>query len=78
MGSSSAKLPCEAVSKEMELVQAALAPYKRPANILLADSPLPKTAIRKVARERLDIKHDFRLDCWLQSGASGPEEEVQA
>jgi long-chain acyl-CoA synthetase len=47
--------------------QASLAAYKRVSEIMLADMPLPKTAIRKVARGQIAESYAFDTARWAQS-----------
>jgi hypothetical protein len=42
--------------------------------IALAAAPLPKTAIGKVARERLDEVYEFSFDAWLASASEAPRD----
>jgi len=47
--------------------QGALASYKRVSELMLADTPLPKTAIRKVARGQIADSYTFDPGRWAQS-----------
>jgi long-chain acyl-CoA synthetase len=44
-----------------------LAAYKRVARVELVDAPLPKTALRKVARGRVEDAYEFDFQTWLTS-----------
>jgi long-chain acyl-CoA synthetase len=44
-----------------------LAAYKRVARVELVDAPLPKTALRKVARGRVEDAYEFDFQSWLTS-----------
>jgi long-chain acyl-CoA synthetase len=62
----------QAIVSEVERVQGPLAAYERPSVITLADAPLPKTPIGKVAREHLDENYEFSFDAWLASAGEAP------
>ena len=48
-----------------------LAAYKRVTQLLIADSPLPKTAIQKVSRAHLSEEYEFSVKRWReQAGAT--------
>ncbi len=53
------------VSEEVRLQEEQLAPYKRVAEIILTDTPLPKNALRKVSREELADSYSFDVDKWV-------------
>jgi long-chain acyl-CoA synthetase len=55
------------VTAEIERFGRELAAYKRVSRIELTDSPLPKTALRKVARGQLQDEYDFEYERWLAS-----------
>ena len=59
------------VSAEVERQCKQLAAYKRVARIELSDEPLPKTALRKVARGRIAGVYEFDYEHWLASGEAG-------
>jgi len=59
------------VQQEVDRVQADLAPYKRIAEVILTDTPLPRTDLRKVRRGSIREHCSFDLDKLL----SGDEEE---
>ena len=44
-----------------------LAPYKRVSELILTDTPLPKTALQKIARGQLGDSYSFDLKRWEQS-----------
>jgi len=52
------------LASEMEQFAADLAPFKRVSEIILTDTPLPKTALQKVARGQLRDSHSFDLKRW--------------
>ncbi|HXF51007.1 MAG TPA: AMP-binding protein [Dehalococcoidia bacterium] len=54
---------------------AALAQYKRIADIQLSDQPLPKTVLRKIARGSIKERYSFDVATWE---TSAPEEAVPA
>ena len=56
-----------AIADEIERLQHELAAYKRPSVVLISDAPLPKTAIRKVAREQLRDSYEFSFETWCAS-----------
>jgi long-chain acyl-CoA synthetase len=55
------------VAAEIELQAAELAPYKRASQVILTDTPLPKTgALRKVAREQMSDDYSFDVKRWAE------------
>lgn len=64
-----------AIAGEIERLQHELAAHKRPSVVLISDAPLPKTAIRKVAREQLRDSYDFSFETWIASKREEPTEE---
>ena len=64
-----------AIAGEIERLQHELAAHKRPSLVLISDAPLPKTAIRKVAREQLRDSYDFSFETWIASKREEPTEE---
>ncbi len=59
------------VQEELEAFMRELAPYKRVSEIVLTDTPLPKTAgLQKVIREQMRESYSFDLKRWLQSAAA--------
>jgi long-chain acyl-CoA synthetase len=48
-----------------------LASYKRVTRVELSDTPLPKTALRKVARGQLRDAYEFDYETWVASVAEG-------
>ncbi len=58
------------VEAEIDNLEQALAPYKRTVECLLADTPLPKTAIRKVAREQLSDSYSFDVKRWQENASN--------
>jgi long-chain acyl-CoA synthetase len=57
------------VAAEVEALCHDLAPYKRITDLQLSDTPLPKTPLRKVAREQAPAEPTFVLERWLASAA---------
>jgi long-chain acyl-CoA synthetase len=49
-----------------------LAAYKRISRVELTDAPLPKTALQKVARGRVEDGYEFDFQRWLASTADPP------
>ena len=64
-GELSASVVLSAVSDEVERLAKELAAYKRVSHLELTDQPLPKTALRKVARGQLADAYDFDFERWL-------------
>ena len=58
------------VETEIDSLEQGLAPYKRTVECLLADAPLPKTALRKIAREQLSESYPFDIKRWQESAAA--------
>lgn len=56
------------VGGEVERLGRTLAAYKRVGRIELTATPLPKTAVRKVARGQLAESYSFNYEEWLSSG----------
>jgi long-chain acyl-CoA synthetase len=56
------------VAAEIDRLGRDLAAYKRVSRIELADSPLPKTPLLKVARGQIADAYDFDFERWLASG----------
>ena len=59
-----------------------LAPYKRTTDFMLTDIPLPKTALRKVARGQIADSYTFDARRWEQSwaelmAAAAPPEDAE-
>jgi long-chain acyl-CoA synthetase len=54
------------VGEEIERLGRDLAPYKRVARVELSDTPLPKTALQKVARGQLPEEISFSLRHWQE------------
>jgi long-chain acyl-CoA synthetase len=55
------------VAAEVERLGKQLAAYKRVTRIELTDEPLPKTALQKVARGRIEPTYTFDVDKWRQA-----------
>ena len=58
------------IGAEAERLGQELAAYKRVGRIELSDAPLPKTALRKVARGQVADDYAFDLERWLASAAA--------
>jgi long-chain acyl-CoA synthetase len=54
------------VAAEFERHAADLAPYKRVSQVVITDTPLPKTAILKVHREQMSDEHSFDVKRWAE------------
>jgi len=54
------------VAAEIDSQEAELAPYKRVSQVILTDTPLPKTPLRKVLREQLSDDYSFDLKRWVE------------
>ena len=57
------------VDAEIDSLCKQLATYKRVTRVELSDTPLPKTALRKVARGMLHDSYEFDFETWLRSPA---------
>ncbi len=73
----------KAVQEELDAFARKLAPYKRVTDLVLTDTPLPKTPLLKVARGQLRDSHSFDLKRWQetaleQAQMAGNEPEVPA
>ncbi len=55
------------VKAEIDANETDVAQYKRISDFILTDMPLPKTALRKVARGQIADSYGFDLDRWEQS-----------
>jgi len=55
------------IREDVDRLGQRLAAYKRIARIELSDAPLPKTALRKVARGHIADRYEFDYDAWLES-----------
>ena len=55
------------VAAELEVQAAEMAPYKRISQVIITDAPLPKTALRKVARGQLSDDYSFDVKRWAES-----------
>jgi long-chain acyl-CoA synthetase len=74
------------VADALDTVARDLAPHKRVSEVILTDTPLPKTAILKVMRGRLPDSFSFDLKRWQENavlqpaipGSDGAEPEEQA
>lgn len=58
------------IAAEIERHAVDLAPYKRVSRIILADTPLPKTAILKVHREQMSDDYSFDMKRWAEQAQS--------
>jgi long-chain acyl-CoA synthetase len=54
------------VAAEIDSLEADLAPYKHVSQVILTDTPLPKTALRKVAREQMSDDYSFDVKQWAE------------
>jgi long-chain acyl-CoA synthetase len=57
------------VKEEIDRNEADVAAHKRTTDLVLTDTPLPKTALRKVMRGQLAESHTFELDTWERTWA---------
>lgn len=55
------------VQEELDTFMRELAPYKRVSELILTDTPLPKTALQKVMRHQLRDSYSFDFKRWEQS-----------
>ena len=62
-----------AVQEELAELAKNMAPYKRVSDLMLSDRPLPKTALRDLARGQVANPESFDLEHWK---TSAPEEEA--
>ena len=62
----------EMVEAEIDGLCRKLAAYKRVTRVELTDTPLPKTALRKVARGSLRESYEFDYETWLKSAEEVP------
>lgn len=60
------------VAAEIELHVAELASYKRVSQVIITDAPLPKTALRKVARGQISDDYSFDVKRWAESAQQAP------
>jgi long-chain acyl-CoA synthetase len=58
------------VRAEIDSLEEGLAPYKRTTECLITDTPLPKTPIRKIAREQLAESYHFDVKRWEESAVA--------
>ncbi len=58
------------VRAEIDSLEQGLAPYKRTTECLVSDTPLPKTPIRKIAREQLSDSYPFDVKRWEESAVA--------
>ncbi|MGB2695056.1 MAG: AMP-binding protein [Dehalococcoidia bacterium] len=63
------------VQKELDAQAKELAPHKRVSELILTDTPLPKTALQDVARGRIEDSYSFDVKRW-QELALAPEPEA--
>jgi long-chain acyl-CoA synthetase len=61
----------ELVESEIDAMEDTLAPYKRTSRLVLTDTPLPKTALRKVSREQIADDYAFDVKRWQENSAAG-------
>ena len=55
----------------MDAMEETLAPYKRTNRLVLTDTPLPKTALRKVSREQIADDYAFDVKRWRENASAG-------
>jgi long-chain acyl-CoA synthetase len=60
------------VTAELEVQATEMAPYKRVSRIILTDTPLPKTALRKVVREQMSDDYSFDVKRWAEQAQQLP------
>jgi long-chain acyl-CoA synthetase len=73
----------KAVQEEIDAIAKEMAPYKRVNELILTDTPLPKTPLLKIARGHLPESHSFDLKRWEQVSqelvqAAGQEAQTAA
>ncbi len=68
------------VQEELDTFAAQLAPYKRVSDLILTDTPLPRTALQDIARGQLPDSFSFDLERWKSNAAEQMMEtaEVEA
>ncbi len=54
------------VQAELDSIARDLAPYKRVVDLVLSDTPLPKTALQKIARGQVAETYSFNVEKWQQ------------
>ena len=59
------------VESEVDAMEETLAPYKRTNSLAITDTPLPKTALRKVSREQIADDYSFDVKRWQENAAAG-------
>jgi long-chain acyl-CoA synthetase len=59
------------VESEVDAMEETLAPYKRTNSLVITDTPLPKTALRKVSREQIAEDYSFDVKRWQENAANG-------
>ncbi|HUS81639.1 MAG TPA: AMP-binding protein [Dehalococcoidia bacterium] len=59
------------VESEIDALEETLAPYKRTSRLVLTDTPLPKTAMRKVSREQIAEDYSFDVKRWRENSTAG-------
>ncbi|HZP58129.1 MAG TPA: AMP-binding protein [Dehalococcoidia bacterium] len=55
------------LKREIDAQEETLAAYKRTSDVMLTDMPLPKTALRKVARGQIAETYSFDSERWVQA-----------
>jgi long-chain acyl-CoA synthetase len=61
----------ELVESEIDTLEGTLAEYKRTNRLVLTDTPMPKTALRKVAREQIADEYAFDVKRWQENASAG-------
>lgn len=62
------------VKDELDAIARDLAPYKRVSDIVLSDTPLPKTALQDLARGKVAKSYSFDVETWLASAPPAGEQ----
>ena len=61
----------EAIQQELDDLAKQMSPHKRVSELMLSDCPLPKTALRDVARGQVSTPESFDVERWK---VSSPDE----
>ncbi len=62
------------VKEELDTIAKDLAPYKRVSDLVLSDTPLPKTALQDLARGKVANSYSFDVETWLASATPAAEQ----
>jgi long-chain acyl-CoA synthetase len=60
------------IQAELDRIAGELAPHKRIMDLVLTDTPLPKTALQDVARGQIKDSYSFDVKRWQESGGLAP------